>query len=297
MDKYIEQLAAVANDFLHLVKSFVVDNGSPKVEPVHILRALLHKSLGLVDYIENTLDSDYYYILDWTDVRMGQAPRSAYPMKDVVLSNEAKSVVNEAISMSRKMGRDEIDEKTLLAAVVTPGVGFSVEQLKTLPLSHVNIENTLTGSMSGPSNAQAKTSHAALNSGNEVYNYITELSGEDIEHVVIGFDEKISAIIESLSRKDRADIITKKLYLFNPDTQLFEAFLYGDNESEKKRHLALNGDYEKNFLNLPNDTVEINAKYGNNQLALLQFNKELQPVRFVFDGLTLLGWLKKLMHR
>lgn len=79
-------------------------------------------------------------------------------------------------------------------------------------------------------------------------------------------------------------VIKDKLYIFNPDTQLFEAFLHGDGDSEKKRHLVLDGDYEKFFLNLPNDTIEIIAKYGKNQLATLQFDKELRPVRFVFDG-------------
>ncbi len=79
-------------------------------------------------------------------------------------------------------------------------------------------------------------------------------------------------------------VIKNKLYLFNPDTQLFEAFLYGDGESEKKRHLVLNEDYEEYFLNLPNDTIEIIAKYGKNQLALLQFDRELRPARFIFDG-------------
>lgn len=79
-------------------------------------------------------------------------------------------------------------------------------------------------------------------------------------------------------------VIKNKLYLFNPDTDLFEPFLYGDEDSEKKRHLTLNGDYEKYFLNLPNDNVEIVAKYGKNQIAVLLFDKQLRPVSFTFDG-------------
>lgn len=77
-------------------------------------------------------------------------------------------------------------------------------------------------------------------------------------------------------------IIKNKFYIFNPDTQIFEAFLYGDDDSEKKRHLALYND--KYFSILPNDTIRIIAKYGKNQLAELQFDKELRPVRFIFEG-------------
>jgi putative ATP-dependent protease len=207
MDKYIEQLNVMPNDFLHLVKSFAVDNGSPKVEPVHILRALLHKSVGLIDFIENTLDSDYYYILEWTDVRMGQTAKSAYPMKDVVLSNEAKSVVKEAISLSHDFGLNEISEKTLLAAVITPGVGFSADQLKTLPLSHINIENALTGACVESAKNQSKPINPLRGAGNEISQYISLLVDETCNYDIIGFDDKVNGIIESLSRKDRANIL------------------------------------------------------------------------------------------
>lgn len=79
-------------------------------------------------------------------------------------------------------------------------------------------------------------------------------------------------------------VIKNKLYLFDPDTELFEPFLAGEGDSEKKRHLVLNGDYENYFLNLPTDVIEILAKYGNKQMALLQFDSQLRPVRFVLDG-------------
>lgn len=79
-------------------------------------------------------------------------------------------------------------------------------------------------------------------------------------------------------------VIKNKLYLYNPESELFEPFEYGDDKSEKKRHLTLNGDYKKYFEDLPSDTIEIIAKYGKNLLAMLQFDKELNPFRFVFDG-------------
>ncbi len=206
MDKYIEQLSIIPNDFLHLVRSFAVDNGSPKVEPAHVLRALLHKNVGLIDYIENTLDSDYYYILDWTDVRMGQTQKSAYPMRDIILSDETKSVVKEAIRLSHSLGLDNINEKVLLAAVITPGVGFSVDQLKTLPLSHTNVENTLTNNEGNSCKKQSNLSNV-VHSSTEINQYISILVDEIDNHEIIGFGDKAQSVIESLSRKDRANII------------------------------------------------------------------------------------------
>lgn len=79
-------------------------------------------------------------------------------------------------------------------------------------------------------------------------------------------------------------VIKNKLYLFDAASGMFEPFLYGDDESVKKRHLVLNGNYETYFLNLPADTVAISAKYGKNQFAELKFDKELKPLLFSFDG-------------
>lgn len=204
MDKYIEQLVSIPNDFLHIAKSFAIDNGSPKIEPAHILRALLHKNVGLIDYIENTLDSDYYYILDWTDVRIGQTPKSAYPMRDIVLSEETKGVLKEALRISKDLGNSEIDVKALLAAVITPGVGFTVEQLKTLPLSHTNIVNNLSENVGSSPKSQGVFVNK---SGNEMNRYFSLLLDESSPCEIFGFDEKVRNIIESLSRKDRANII------------------------------------------------------------------------------------------
>ena len=64
MDKYTRMLENFPFDLLHIAQSYATDNKSPKIEPAHLLRALLHKSAGMVNYIEDTLDEDYYYLVD-----------------------------------------------------------------------------------------------------------------------------------------------------------------------------------------------------------------------------------------
>lgn len=121
MDKYAEILSQLPVDVLHIAESFAKDNKAPQIEPAHLFRALLHKSVGLVGFIEDTIDSDYYYLLDWADIRVRQVEKSAYPMKSVVFSNEAKSVIREAQSHTEQRGLEEITTQLLLAAVVSPG--------------------------------------------------------------------------------------------------------------------------------------------------------------------------------
>lgn len=209
MDKYVEQLASVPNDFLHIARSFAVDNGSPQIEPAHILRALLHKNNGLIEYIENTLDSDYYYILDWTDIRVSQAPKSPYPMRDIVLSNESKGVVKEAIRITHAVGNNGIDTRSLLAAVITPGVGFSVEQLKTLPLSHNSVINSIIGNQNESSSISKDGVLGSVSDGIGIgaNPYIAVLLDEKNIHSIVGLEGKVKNLIETLSRKDRANVI------------------------------------------------------------------------------------------
>jgi len=134
MDKYTQLLEALPFDIIHLAESFANDNSSPLIEPAHLFRALLHKDAGLVNYIEDTLDEDYYYFVDWADMRMMQCEKSAYGMKGIKLSHDSQMVVKEAVNISEKCGLPEMNAICLLASLVTPGIGFSFEQLKTLPL-------------------------------------------------------------------------------------------------------------------------------------------------------------------
>lgn len=79
-------------------------------------------------------------------------------------------------------------------------------------------------------------------------------------------------------------VIKNKIYWFDTATETFEPFLWGEEESTKKRHLNINGNYAQYFLNLPQDSVVISAKYGKNQYAQLKFDRELRPIAFVFEG-------------
>lgn len=79
-------------------------------------------------------------------------------------------------------------------------------------------------------------------------------------------------------------VIKGKLYWFIPENKRFEPMLWGDGDSEKKRHLSLAEDYEKYFRYLPLDGAVIQAKYGKNQFAELRFDDKLVPVYFNFGG-------------
>lgn len=204
MDKYVEQLSGLHFDLLHIAQSYANDNNSPLIEPAHMLRALLHKSAGLINFIEDTLDSDYYYLVDWADMRIQQCDKSPYKMKGFDFSHEAKSVIKEAVNISEKSGLSQIDATCILAALVTPGIAFSFEQLKTMPLKAEKILSVIKGTSSANTNIPV-AGHSKEDTAESEY-YISLLNGNK-ETDIIGFDNEKRSLIEVLARKDRANIL------------------------------------------------------------------------------------------
>ena len=205
MDKYVEQLSSLHFDLLHIAQSYANDNNSPLIEPAHILRALLHKSAGLINFIEDTLDSDYYYLVDWADMRIQQCDKSPYKMKGFDFSHETKSVIKEAINISEKAGLSQIDATCILAALITPGIAFSFEQLKTMPLKSEKVLNTIKSSPSTNTNTSDTIGHSKVET--EESEYYISLLNDCKETNVIGFDNEKRSLIEVLARKDRANIL------------------------------------------------------------------------------------------
>ncbi|MBR4698827.1 MAG: ATP-dependent Clp protease ATP-binding subunit, partial [Prevotella sp.] len=212
MDKYAKILENLPSGYLHIAQSFATDNKSPKIEPAHLLRALLHKSMGLVNFIEDTLDEDYYYLIDWADMRMKQCDKSPYGMKDAELSHDAQNVVKEAVDLAEKCGLPELNLVCLLAALAKPGVGFSYEQLKTMPLQTDKIVKVIESDPAAKKPTPAKASGGGVSAASsagvaDTSEYCLAMLDEVPESNIIGFDKEILSIIEVLARKDRANIL------------------------------------------------------------------------------------------
>ena len=133
-----EKLKTIAN-------SYAEEYCSDAIYPAHLFKAILHQEIGLVRFIEKDLDKDYYYLQDWADVQMQLAPRAVRPMRDLDYSEEAQAVLAEADNYMVKFGLDECTDVCVLASLVTPGVGFSFDQLKTLPLTPSDISAKMGG--------------------------------------------------------------------------------------------------------------------------------------------------------
>ena len=122
-------------DLLKRAMSYAVDNANDAVYPCHLFKALLHKDMGMVPFLEGTLDKDYYYLVEWADVEISMTPKASRPNSDLNLSDESVAVFDMADDYRGRLGLEEPDNYCLLAALVTPGVGFNFNQMKNLPLN------------------------------------------------------------------------------------------------------------------------------------------------------------------
>ena len=197
-----------------IANSFAEEYCSDAIYPAHLFKAILHKEIGLVNFIESELDKDYYYLQDWADVQMQLAPRAVRPMRDLEFSDESQAVIEEAENYQVKFNLDECTDVCVLASLVTPGVGFTFDQLKTLPLTPSDIS----AKMAGGANVEAPYMEGA-----ELTKHTTTVGGKGslakycIDKTaaaragkldnVIGFEKEISVIYEILGRKTKANLL------------------------------------------------------------------------------------------
>ncbi len=201
-----EQLKVIAN-------SYAEEFRSDAIYPAHLFKAILHKEMGLVRFLESDLDKDYYYLLDWADVQIQLAPRAVRPMRDLAYSDESEEVLREAENYKVKFNLEETEPVCVLAALVTPGVGFSFDQLKTLPLTPSDISAKMGGgaNVEAPymEGAELQKSSPAKGKG-ALAKYCTNLTAVaqagNLDNVV-GFEKEISIIYEILGRKTKANLL------------------------------------------------------------------------------------------
>lgn len=191
--------------------SFAEEYCSDAIYPAHLFKAVLHKEIGLVKFIESELDKDYYYLQDWADIQMQLSPRATRPQRDLDYSRESEAVIEEAENYMRKFNLDECTDVCVLASLVTPGVGFSFDQLKTLPLTPAEICDKMgTDATAATPSYEAPASGGKSGAKGLIEKYCTNKVKECQDGkigAVIGFADEVELICEILGRKTKTNLL------------------------------------------------------------------------------------------
>lgn len=195
----------------HIAQAIAREHMHPHIAPPHLLKALLHKDAGLQTLL-NQLDKDIYYMEEWADVRMETLPKATRLEETLTADAPVKAVMEEADTIRLMTGSDELEAVHVLAALSTPGVGFSYEQLKTFPVQRQEILqqsvaettlNKITGIGTG-NGMQKKSNHQALLKYSTHKNARAAAGKID---PITGRDKEIRAMAEILGRRSKPNVL------------------------------------------------------------------------------------------
>ncbi len=202
-----------AKRVIKIAQAIAKENMNASFGPAHLLKALIHKDAGMQPLLK-ALDKDIYYIEEWAEVRIEGLHKTPSPADPITGDRMVEEVMNEADNIRLKFMKDFIEPLHVLAAICTPGVGFTFEQLKTLPLRREELLQSVTdtqeiqsvlGKHSVPSNGEKpKAGHQALMK----YCVDKTLSAKEGKvDAIVGRDKEVRMMSEILCRRSKPNVL------------------------------------------------------------------------------------------
>jgi ATP-dependent Clp protease ATP-binding subunit ClpB len=205
--------STTAQNALHIAQQLAKESMHEAYGAAHLLKALLHKDVGLAPLLEQR-DVDIYYLEEWAIIRMEAFPKASKPITQLEADTTLKPVWTEAEQVQLQLGYAIIEPECLLAAMAMPGVVFSYEQLKSFPIAAPQIIEWFgTG---GHAHANGVHSHGTASIAkqkiqfNALSQYCidkTSLAAAGMLQTVIGRDSELRKISEIVSRYNKSNAI------------------------------------------------------------------------------------------
>lgn len=211
-------LTEEAKGAFHIAQQWAKENMNPLFGAPHLLKALLHKDAGLLPLLDS-LDQDYYYMEEWADVRLETAEKKA-PSGEPSGDDSIAGILAEADDVRFKLQKEQVDAVCLFASLLTPGLGFSYDQLKSFPLTREELlgavkNNTIASEMMGL-NGNAGTGKAGTKDADAgkataaLFKYCidkTEKARSGKTDEITGRDHELRMIAEILCRRSKPNVM------------------------------------------------------------------------------------------
>ncbi|HYH16509.1 MAG TPA: AAA family ATPase, partial [Flavisolibacter sp.] len=200
-----------AEQAIHIARRIAKENMHATYGAAHLLKALLHKDLPLLKFLEAN-DVDVYYVEEWAEIRIEEYPRSSRVFDEPEEDDTMEAVFHEAEHLQTRLHYTALEPECLLIALSTPGVAFAYEQLKTYPLSSSQLlqwfekDNTTKGNGTTPA-AVHRTISANLEALNKYGIDKMAQARNGQLYPVIGRDKEIRQVCEIVSRKSKSNVI------------------------------------------------------------------------------------------
>ena len=196
-----------------IAQSLAKEFSNEKFSAAHLLKAMLHREIGLRSFLES-LDKDTYYMDEWAEVRIEACPKTGKVSELPPADPYVQAVMLEADNIRLKLSKDNIDPVCVMASLSTPGVGFTYEQLKTFPVKPQEIIDALVEKTDLENVMDPKPAEDIKGSPDKKQNALlkfcidlTGLARQGKLDPVVGRDREIRMIAEILGRRSKPNVM------------------------------------------------------------------------------------------
>ena len=194
---------------LNIAQAVARENANEYYTPSHLLKALLHKEVGLRDFVLS-IGKDLGYLEEWADVHIEQCPKSTQ-LSEIKPSEKIDSLFRAADDVRIELGLFDINPICVLAALTKPGVAYSSDQLKSFPILEKDIRsiyynNEPSGNSPVP---MTESSVPVSNPSSFLTKYCMELTAAAMNslHPIINRDRENRMIMEILGSRTKSNVL------------------------------------------------------------------------------------------
>lgn len=198
---------------IRIAKSLAREYGNATYTAAHLLKALLHKEIGLTSFVES-IGKDPLYLDEWAEVRIEMCEKLS-GITEVEPDERIPTLFEEADNVRLKLGLLQINPICVLCAIAKPEVAFSADQLKSFPIREKEILDIfLQGGTIPRQISQAMTpfveSSASAMPLTHLMKYCIDKTAEAREgkiHSVVCRDKEMRQMTEILGRKGKPNVM------------------------------------------------------------------------------------------
>lgn len=195
---------------LNIAQAVARENANEFYKPSHVLKALLHKDVGLRDFIRS-MGKDLGYMDEWAEVRIEECPKSTQ-LSDIRPSEEIDTVFRAADDARILLGLFNINPVCVLLALTKPGIAFSGDQLKSFPILEKEILDIYIGETQAFPSSSVQTGENILpSSGMQSFlaKYCVDLvaAAEHRLFPVINRDRESRMVMEILGSRTKSNVL------------------------------------------------------------------------------------------
>jgi ATP-dependent Clp protease ATP-binding subunit ClpB len=198
---------------IRVAQSLAKEYHNPEFTPAHLLKGLMHKEVGLREFLE-AIGKDYDYISEWAEVRIEELDKTSAAQDEVTGSTEIPGVFEEADRVRIKLGLDLVTPICLLTALSKPTVGFKPDQLKSFPIKEKELLDLYISEEEfqqavAPSATVEQTGKKSGSAG-ALFKYCIDriaLARDGKTDPIIGRDKEARQIMEILCRRTKPNVI------------------------------------------------------------------------------------------